>query len=1851
MGGKRNVLLVTSAAPGQTPFSTSEKRPPIGIGFLISVLRDAGHNVFFIDNYLKPSNFLETDYLQRNDIDCVGIYANTICYRDTLRMLYRLDELRCSGKWSGQIIVGGPHATVAIDTIPSFVDHVVQGEGERAILDIVNRKVVERVLRYPCIRNLDELPMPAWDYFVRLPYKWGVDWFDEQPVFTMNTSRGCPFQCAFCSVGSIWGKQYSYFSAERIVKEIELLVERYQAKGIYFREDNFTLIRKRLITFCNLIIERGIKIFWACESRVDTLDAEIIQLMYRAGARAFYFGVESGSQRILNFLKKGITVDQIRRAFALCHKYGIKTAASIITGVPNETQEDLLQTEILLREIKPAVTWFNVFVGIPNSELYKFSISNKLYEFIDDRGLVYLRGHNERVKKFYGNAWDAMIPYSKTSPKISVIMSVYNGAEHLEDAIKSILKQTQPNFEFIIINDASTDSTSEILAKFDDPRIVIITNDENLGLTRSLNIGFKIAKGEYIARMDADDISHPLRFEKQVFFLDGHPDCLVVGTWTVVIGEDGRHLDLWKTEAEACRLEVSNPIVHGSAMIRKKILEKLGGYNEQFRYAQDYDLWIRISEYGRLCNLQEKLYYWRCHKKSISVSKKNDQLRFAAIARASALKRSVHSVNKGNPVVSVIVPTYNRPEMLFEAICSIQKQTYKNIEIIVVNDAGEDVSTVIDACQDSRIVYLHHSENRGLAAARNTGIRNAKGHYIALLDDDDVFFPHHLETALKALSSGWKVVYTDGVRAEYAKAIDRYELYRKHVPYSIDFDRSKLLIGNIAPVNCFVFERQAAFKAGLFDESYSVLEDWEFWLRLSALVPFHHIKQQTVQINWRTDGTTMTSSRQAEFKACRSRIYKRYQSEINQILNRDDIIKEFKAIWSQDNVSNFDCAHLQAVQTGTISIIILTYNQLRYTKECVESIQKHTPEPHEIIFLDNGSSDGSLKWLRKLIKRYSNYRLVENKTNLGFSKGCNQGIGAATGEYVLLLNNDVVVTENWLSGLLECFDRDDRIGIVGPMTNNISGPQKVPHVDYASVEDLHGYARAFRARNRYRRIPNRRIVGFCMLFKRRLIDEIGLLDESFGSGNFEDDDLCLRACLAGYRNLVAGDVFIHHYGSRTFIHNRIDYGTAMTANRKIFTQKWSRADVLREFGIRLRIQQAIEKSNEYKRKGNLEKSAASLLDAISQAPEERSLYISLAEMLIDNKRFRDALGILESMPMKEGDVRQLSLLGQIHEELGNFEKAHDYATQVLRVNPTDAIALNVIGILEYKKGEKDKAEKFFKKAIEANPSFGESFTNLGSLKWESGLRDEGIELFERGFILSPIVGDVLTAYHAAVSEMKYFDRAIPLFIDARALYPNDKRINFLLIAMLIQKEAYGSAMIEIENSMIQFGIDEGIISAGIEIRNKVGAIECSKGKKRACLSLCMIVKNEETNIANCLMSLKPVVDEIIVIDTGSTDKTKDIARVLGAKVYDYEWTEDFSEARNFSLSKATGDWILIMDADEVIASQDYAAFKKMISKLNNTKAYIMTTRNYTTAAGNRGWQENDGQYAAVEAGLGWIPSPKVRLFPNRRDIFFSNPVHELVEPSLKSLGLKIVLCPIPIHHYGKMDRANVVEKGKKYYELGIKKLENHKNNHRALTELGIQASELGEHEEAIRIWKRVLELKPNDGVAFMSLGSAHLMMCQYENALKYSFKALEIDPKLREAALNYAVAQMIIGDVRIAKEYLLKIIETDPNYPPAYARLSAVWLLEGCLEEGKACLERIQSKGYSRLYTIEKQVKELADVGNKEKAENLILSAKKIGIVSENLDNLLSACRIKTLPAVTCLQEESGARESVPIGL
>ncbi len=227
-------------------------------------------------------------------------------------------------------------------------------------------------------------------------------------------------------------------------------------------------------------------------------------------------------------------------------------------------------------------------------------------------------------------------------PKVSVVMSVYNGEKYLKEAIDSILNQTFKGFEFIIINDGSTDKTRKILEFYTDPRIRLI-NQANMGLAKSLNRGLKIARGEYIARMDADDISLPERLEKEVKLLDNHKDVGLVGIFPMKMDESGRNVGLYKTKTKNEDLrEVlwrGDLLCHGSVMFRKECVDKVGFYRKKLKFAEDYDLWFRIAEFFGITNIEEPLYKYRINPDSISLTNLFGQSRYCSLVRMLAKER------------------------------------------------------------------------------------------------------------------------------------------------------------------------------------------------------------------------------------------------------------------------------------------------------------------------------------------------------------------------------------------------------------------------------------------------------------------------------------------------------------------------------------------------------------------------------------------------------------------------------------------------------------------------------------------------------------------------------------------------------------------------------------------------------------------------------------------------------------------------------------------------------------------------------------------------------------------------------------------------------------------------------------------------------------------------------------------------------------------------------------------------------------------------------------------------------------------------------------------------------------
>jgi glycosyltransferase involved in cell wall biosynthesis len=224
--------------------------------------------------------------------------------------------------------------------------------------------------------------------------------------------------------------------------------------------------------------------------------------------------------------------------------------------------------------------------------------------------------------------------------KLSVIMPVYNSEKYVFEAIYSILNQTFTDFQFIIINDGSIDNTLKIIKRIRDKRIVIIENHYNFGIVRCLNYGLDIARGEYIARMDSDDISLLTRFEKQIFYLDKNNDVGIVGTWFKIFGNQNK-IVMHKQIVDINDFLDGNKIGHSTVMMRKSILDKYHlRYDQNFESAEDMDLWTRAIQYTQIHNLQEILLKYRWHDKNISIlhKKQQDELTNIILSRIKIIK-------------------------------------------------------------------------------------------------------------------------------------------------------------------------------------------------------------------------------------------------------------------------------------------------------------------------------------------------------------------------------------------------------------------------------------------------------------------------------------------------------------------------------------------------------------------------------------------------------------------------------------------------------------------------------------------------------------------------------------------------------------------------------------------------------------------------------------------------------------------------------------------------------------------------------------------------------------------------------------------------------------------------------------------------------------------------------------------------------------------------------------------------------------------------------------------------------------------------------------------------------------
>lgn len=304
------------------------------------------------------------------------------------------------------------------------------------------------------------------------------------------------------------------------------------------------------------------------------------------------------------------------------------------------------------------------------------------------------------------------------------------------------------------------------------------------------------------------------------------------------------------------------------------------------------------------------------------------------------------------------------------------------------------------------------------------------------------------------------------------------------------------------------------------------------------------------------------------------------------------------------------------------------------------------------------------------------------------------------------------------------------------------------------------------------------------------------------------------------------------------------------------------------------------------------------------------------------------------------------------------------------------------------------------------------------------------------------------------------------------------------------------------------------------------------------ISLCVLTKNSEKMIEKCINSVKVIVDEIIVVDTGSGDKTKEIVIGMGAKVFDFKWNDNFSEAKNYLIGKATKEWILVLDYDESISSQDYENIKEL-AKSNEYLGYYLFQRNYVKGIGHFGWISCSGdRYEESNKFEGYVPRKLVRLFKNDPRINFTGAIHDSVIQSIEKIGFDLIgNSDIAIHHYGLLDRG--MERNKWYIEVEKRNL---RNDFYQEYQIAIQLLSIGEVKEATEHLLRSIELNPDFYLSYLELAIIAIKSGKISEAKPLLLHSLKLKEH-EESWNNLGIVEVYEGNIEKGIEYFKKAIK------------------------------------------------------------------------------------------------------------
>ncbi len=437
-----------------------------------------------------------------------------------------------------------------------------------------------------------------------------------------------------------------------------------------------------------------------------------------------------------------------------------------------------------------------------------------------------------------------------------------------------------------------------------------------------------------------------------------------------------------------------------------------------------------------------------------------------------------------------------------------------------------------------------------------------------------------------------------------------------------------------------------------------------------------------------------------------------------------------------------------------------------------------------------------------------------------------------------------------------------------------------------------------------------------------------------------------------------------------------------------------------------------------------------------------------------------------------------------------------------------------------------EAEAEFKRAIEADIKYSLGHNNLGVVYLQQNRIDEAIKEFRLATKYDPNNIEAFNNLGVAYTNKQKYTEAKEAFRKALSLNPNYRKAeeNLKLLEERLSSLTRGNIQKEVK---------------------KDGTFLPKKVEKPPTISLCMIVKNEEENLSNALSSVKDYVDEIIIVDTGSTDNTVEIAKLFGAKVYYYQWNDDFASARNEALRHATCDWILSMDADDEMNGEQLRNLKEILAQLEDEVVGVQLPIYSNTPDGNT------------------MTNYLIRLFRNRPDIRFSRKIHEVVDFSIMKIGGKIIRATdVPVIHRGYEDPEAIREKMERNFKLIREEVEREPEDASMWMYLAKSYCSVGDIESGLSAYKKAIEVARTEGV----FGFARLI-----------------------SLIDLATIYLNRGELDTAELYALKAINLDPNFPEAHFTAGNVYFKKKQFDEAyiefRKVLEVDQMKSYGLVFS------------------------------------------------------------------